>query len=453
MDMEEKLDTGVKIFYSVYILHMYIYVSGVLVFIINMPLSVTTDATYKSQALNNLKEKYPVFVIKQLVEKHGSPLAFLSLNTIENQYREFVKALPRVQHHYALKPLPYLDVIKRIRDIGGYFDLATSGEIDILNQVGDIDFSRCIHSHPYKKKSEVEYALKHGIETFVFDCKEELDKLIEFKEKMKLFMRIGFPNDEARLNLSSKFGVPKNESLGLLKYALENGFDVTGISFHVGSQMPSPAKHVEAIIFCHEIFDYAQTVFNHTIKTLDIGGGFPIDDNSKYMSIAEFCEPIKIVLDELFPFTRIVSEPGRSIAGPSITLVMSVMGQTMRENTPWYYMDDGIYGSYLGLWHDHGQYLMYSLKEFTGDLEKKKSVLAGPTCDCIDIINQNALMPDMNYGDIIICPNMGAYTVSTSTDFNLFPRAKIILIDEVLGNSVVQNQEHIIHKTWATLSQ
>ncbi len=66
------------------------------------------------------------------------------------------------------------------------------------------------------------------------------------------------------------------------------------------------------------------------------------------------------------------------------------MGRAQREGHWWYYLDDGLYGSYSGQLYDHAKYPVESLRE--GD-EKFPSVLAGPTCDSIDVIAENLMLP------------------------------------------------------------
>jgi len=44
----------------------------------------------------------------------------------------------------------------------------------------------------------------------------------------------------------------------------------------------------------------------------------------------------------------LISEPGRYISGPAMTLVTSVMGKSMRNGKVWYYLDDGYYGGFNG---------------------------------------------------------------------------------------------------------
>jgi len=103
------------------------------------------------------------------------------------------------------------------------------------------------------------------------------------------------------------------------------------------------------------------------------------------------------------------------------------MGQAEREGQIWYYLDDGIYGSFSGLMFDHTEYPLVTLKQ---DGELVPSVLSGPTCDSIDVIAENIMLPKLENGDLVIGRMMGAYTSATATDFNFFKRAQTIVINE-----------------------
>lgn len=66
-----------------------------------------------------------------------------------------------------------------LRDLGGSFDVATNGEIEILESCG-IDPKNCIHTHPIKKQSDILRALEFGITSFVVDNEHEIRKFIPF---------------------------------------------------------------------------------------------------------------------------------------------------------------------------------------------------------------------------------------------------------------------------------
>ena len=58
------------------------------------------------------------------------------------------------------------------------------------------------------------------------------------------------------------------------------------------------------------------------------------------------------------------------------------------------------------------------------------SVLAGPTCDSIDVIAESILLPKLQNDDLIISTMMGAYCSCTATDFNFFKRAEFVIVNE-----------------------
>jgi ornithine decarboxylase len=164
----------------------------------------------------------------------------------------------------------------------------------------------------------------------------------------------------------------------------------------------------------------------HTPGILDIGGGFPVDYMQSCMPIEEFCAPIRAALKELPPSMRIIAEPGRYIAAPAAVSVTSVMGRAQRGGRWWYYLDDGLYGSYSGQVYDHATYPVEALVPAG---KTYPSVLAGPTCDSIDVINEHLELPRLDVGDLVVGRAMGAYTWASASEFNFFPRATVLALD------------------------
>jgi len=50
--------------------------------------------------------------IKHLATRYGSPLFVIDAERVRRQYRRLAAALPGVDLHYALKPLPHASVIR-----------------------------------------------------------------------------------------------------------------------------------------------------------------------------------------------------------------------------------------------------------------------------------------------------------------------------------------------------
>jgi ornithine decarboxylase len=363
--------------------------------------------------------------IRGLAARFGSPLLVVDCEQVRRQYRALKAALPGVDLHYALKPLPHAAVVSCLRDEGAFFDLATTGEVELVKAQG-IAPERCIHTHPIKRDSDIRDALRFGVTTFVADNPDEIRKFVRYRKRAELLLRVSFRSPNAVVDLSKKFGCEAGAVLGLIEQARRLGIRVRGLSFHVGSQATDPAKYVEAIHACTNLIAEALLAGLPSLDVLDIGGGFPVAYNDAVMPIDEFCRPIRDALAKLPAHVRVIAEPGRFIAAPAAIAISSVMGKAKRDGRWWYYLDDGVYGSYSGQMYDHAKYPVSVLRE--GEL--LESVLAGPTCDSIDVIDDAILLPELDVGDLVVGRMMGAYTWASATDFNFFKRARVVVMNE-----------------------
>jgi ornithine decarboxylase len=369
--------------------------------------------------------------VRRLVATYGSPLLIVDCERVREQYKRLARALPGVDLHYALKPLPHPAVVRAVARLGGFLDLATTGEVQLITRLG-LDPARCIHTHPIKRDKDIRNALAAGVRMFVADNPDEVRKFRAYRKQAELLLRVSFRAPGAVSDLSRKFGCDPEGALELARLAVKLGITVRGFSFHVGSQAPVPLKHVEAIEACGALIRAARKEKLGRFDVLDIGGGFPIDYTQRVPDIGRFCAPIRKALQALPKNLRVIAEPGRYIAGPSAIGVASVMGRAEREGHWWYYLDDGLYGSWSGQLFDHASYPIESLKT-QGEL--LPSVLAGPTCDSIDVIAENLLLPKLKFGDLIIGRAMGAYTWASASEFNFFPRATVVSVNETPGDT------------------
>jgi ornithine decarboxylase len=362
--------------------------------------------------------------IRSLVAQHGTPLLIVDCDAVRRQYLALQRALPGVELYYALKPLPLAEVVAELNELGAHFDVATSGELRLIRTQG-VPPERCMHTHPIKSPAEIATALRYGIRRFVVDNPDELRKFTRHRKRVELLLRVSFRNPAAVVDLSRKFGCEPAAVPALLDMAADLGLSVRGLSFHVGSQVADPGKYVEAIAACRDLLSDA-TARGHTgLDCLDIGGGFPVAYRRDPLPIQRFCQPIRRALSRLPRNVRVVAEPGRFIAAPAGTGVAAVIGRAQREGRWWYYLDDGLYGSYSGQLYDHAHYPL----ECIGGLgPRHPSVIAGPTCDSIDVIREDLPLPELQIGDLVVGRMMGAYTAASASDFNFIPRARIVAV-------------------------
>ena len=362
--------------------------------------------------------------VRHLVARYGSPLFLIDAGRVRAQYERLAAALPGVDLFYAIKSLPHAGLVGTLRDAGACFDLATNGEVELVRRLG-IDPGRCIHTHPIKRDADIRTALSFGVKQFVIDNPDELRKFVKFRRRVSLLIRVSFRSADAVADLSRKFGCDPQAALELTALAAQLGIEVEGFSFHAGSQAGGPDRHVEAINVCRELMRGARQQ-GHALRTLDIGGGFPVDYLRPAMPIEDFCAPIRSALAGFdFP-VRIIAEPGRYISAPAAISVASVMGRALRDGRWWYYLDDGVYGSYSGRMFDHA---VYPIEALVPPGPMLPSVLAGPTCDSIDVIDDALELPKLDVGDLIVGRAMGAYTWASASEFNFFPRATVLALD------------------------
>jgi ornithine decarboxylase len=360
--------------------------------------------------------------VQKLAAIHGTPTLFLSESRLRESFRELQSALPGVTLYYAVKSNAESEIVSILKSEGSRFDVCTNGEIDIIKDTG-IGASQCIHTHPIKRESDLRYALDFGITVFVADNEDELRKFMPYKNKAEVLIRMSIQNPNCLVNLSHKFGVAPELTFDLIRKGADMGIRIKGICFHCGSQNQNSLKYIEALEYCRDICKKA-ALRGIKIEVIDIGGGFPIDYLTPVPPLAEFCAPINEYLERYFSNYRIVAEPGRVLSGPSMTLATRIIGKSLRNGIRWYYCDEGVYGSFSGKIYDHADYPMSIAKNG----ERFNSVLAGPTCDSVDIPYENIALPILEIGDLLVFESMGAYTTASASNFNGFEKAKIVVV-------------------------
>lgn len=363
--------------------------------------------------------------IQALAAQHGTPTLVLDCEVLRQQYQALQNALPDVAFFYAVKAFPHASIINTLDQCDSGFDIASTGETELLRSL-QINPRNTIHTHPIKKDRDIRDALRFGCTTFVVDNLDEVKKFRKYRHRVALLVRVSFRSADAVVDLSRKFGCSVDEVPSLLERAEDMGIRVKGLSFHVGSQSGKPDAHVHAINECTKVIAWWDKYCSIPLSILDIGGGFPVDYGDGVMPIDEFCAPIRAALAAFPRSIHIIAEPGRFIVAPAAMAIGQVVGKAERGGQMWYYLDDGVYNSYSGRIYDHARYPIRTLKEGV----TRPCVLAGPTCDSIDVIEENLELPELEIGDLVIGEVMGAYTAATATEFNSLPKSKIVVLNE-----------------------
>ena len=160
-----------------------------------------------------------------------------------------------------------------------------------------------------------------------------------------------------------------------------------------------------------------------------MGGGFPAPYRSDVLPLQEYCRYIADALETTFGDLdiRLLAEPGRGLCAEAVTLVSSVIGKSVRNGRPWYIIDEGLYGAFSGKLFDHADFQI--LSEASETRPRASCVVAGPTCDSNDIVSVDQELPDLEIGELILVPTMGAYTSVSACGFNGLEAAPLIEVD------------------------
>ncbi len=366
-------------------------------------------------------------VISMLAQQDKTPSFVLSKHAVIDQYTHLRAAMPAIEPHFAIKSCPMPELLEIFKSLSSYLDVASEGEIALLQQL-NYPPELLIHTHPHKTPRAMKVAYDYGIRTFVLDDLSEMEVMMPYKDSIRVLLRLGFSNDQAEVDLSYKFGLDPAQAVGAVECLLDEGFTVAGCSFHVGSQMHSPEPYSVALERTAQVYREVADTFNYTFTVLDIGGGFPAPYTEPVPEIEAFAAVINPLIEQHFSHVRVISEPGRYLSNPCVTLISKIISLTTRGDRRWIFADDGVYGSFADMFSGHSRYLVFSEKELHGTVDLQPYIVAGPTCDSVDIIDPEALLPEMSVGDIIIAPNMGAYSYALVSEFNSLPKPGVIVM-------------------------
>lgn len=393
---------------------------------INQNTKTLDNSLFEKYKVNLYGSDYDIYdIINDYLEDNQSEKAFylIDLGEITKSYTNWVNLLPDVKPYYAVKCNPNPILIEVLASLGANFDCASEAEIRLIIEATK-DPSRIIFANPCKMSSQIRYARSNDVDLMTYDCEEELYKIKLYHPYTKLILRLAVDDSKSMCKFNSKFGCKLDQVEELLLITKTLKLDVIGFSFHVGSGCSSTDSFYDAIKQCREATNIAKKL-DINITMIDIGGGFPgVDKNIKFENIAE---KVNSGINEFFgeelknKSIQFISEPGRFFSQKTHTLVLNVIGKKKaindkNENIIIYYLNDGVYNSFNCIFFDHCIPVILPFNERDGKLHKSK--IFGATCDSIDVIAEEILLPDLAVGEWVYVENFGAYTVAASSSFN-----------------------------------
>jgi len=262
---------------------------------------------------------------------------------------------------------------------------------------------------------DIEFAQERGIYMTVVDSREELKKLANCAWKGSSLIRIMVDDKGSKMPFSSKFGATFTQALDIYEEAQRLDQKISGISFHVGSGCQNPQQYYDAILTANSLLSKM-----HEATVIDIGGGF--DDGFSKAAFA-----IRKSRGHISSELEMIAEPGRFFAASSQDLFVKVIGKKPGINGFRYTIDESLYGQFSCIPFDQATPRWIRIRA-SGELPRRncKGVLYGRTCDALDLIAAGDF-EELEVGDYLWFPHMGAYTKANASEFNGFPEPEKIL--------------------------
>ncbi|XP_035788972.1 ornithine decarboxylase-like [Anopheles albimanus] len=367
------------------------------------------------------------------------PLHVIDLDDVVQKHINWLRIMPRITPFYAVKCNDDPAILATLARLGTGFDCATEPEIRTILELG-VEPERILFAHPIKSLPALAFARAHGIKRMTFDNECELEKVAKEYPDAELVLRIRHDDDRALIPLGRKFGCDaRGDGLRLMDRAQELGVKVIGVSFHVGCGSLDADSFYHAIESVRVVFDYAQSMFGVRLELVDIGGGFP-GDNDK--PIQPFADAVRKGLQEFFPNpeeVNVIAEPGRYYVGSAVTLLSTIQGKKVIYETEsgerdkieqiMYYINDGVFGTlfnWLSLRQINDLHRVVPLVMHKRRNEPSyRTTIWGPTCNSNDMACEDVDFPEHQIGDYILFDNLGAYGMTLATNFNGFPKAAV----------------------------
>ncbi len=364
-----------------------------------------------------------------LRDRHDDgPCLVVDLNVVRDNYLAFAKALPDTRVFYAVKANPAPEVLKLLAGLGSCFDTASVGEIEMALAAG-ASADRISFGNTIKKERDIARAHTLGISLYAVDCKAEVEKIARAAPGSRVFCRILCDCEGAEWPLSRKFGCEPGMAADVLEHAHRLGLVAYGVSFHVGSQQRNTGAWDRALAAASAVFRECGER-GIALSMVNLGGGFPTRYLKNVPAVKVYGTAIFRGLRKHFgnAIPETIIEPGRGMVGNAGVIeaeVVLVSKKSESDAVRWVYLDIGKFG---GLAETIDKSIRYPIRTPRDGGKVAPCVLAGPTCDSVDVLYEKEpyMLPvSLEIGDKVLIEGTGAYTATYSTvAFNGFPPLK-----------------------------
>ena len=390
--------------------------------------------------------------VSDLVEQYGSPLFVFSQTKIEklyhNLYNAFSSRYPDVQFGWSYKTNYLNEICKVFHNLGSIAEVVSEFEYQKARALG-IEGKDIIFNGPYKPYKDLKIAVQEGAKIHVDNLFElnDLEKIAdELGTKIKVAIRVNM--DTGIYPQWSRFGFnfENEEAYEAVKRMYDGGkLELNGIHSHIGTFMLDANAYKMATIKIMQLKERVENDFGSIIDYIDLGGGFASKSHLKgvYQSpdvtiptADDYAEAITNAIYEMNKsdkLPKLYLETGRALIDEAGYLLTSVHGyKRFPDGKKGYILNAGVNLLYTSTWYNFNIELD---KRYDG--ENEPSMLNGPLCMNIDIIEENIMLPALDRGTILTLSPVGAYNYTQAMQFIRY-RPAAVLIDKEGKSRVIK---------------
>jgi ornithine decarboxylase len=365
--------------------------------------------------------------IREFLKKRcdNGPCLVVDLDVVRENYLNFAKALPDTKVFYAVKANPAPEILRLLAELGCCFDVASVPETHAA-LAASAPPERISYGNTIKKETEIAAAFALGVTLFAVDCEAEVEKVACAAPGSRVICRILCDGAGAEWPLSRKFGCEPVYAADILEHAHKLGLVPHGVSFHVGSQQHNVEAWDRALASTAAVFR-ACAERGIALSIVNLGGGFPARYVRKTPKLESYGKAIFRSLRKHFGnnLPNTIVEPGRGLVGNAGMIeaeVVLIAKRSPEDEVRWVYLD---IGKFHGLAETIGESIRYPIRTSKDRDETVPCIIAGPTCDSVDVLYEKTPYPlpvSLAIGDKVIIEAAGAYTASySSVGFNGYP--------------------------------
>jgi diaminopimelate decarboxylase len=341
-----------------------------------------------------------------------------------------------------------LAVLQTFAQAGCGFDIVSAGELERVIAAGG-DPAKTVFSGVGKRRADMHRALEAGVLCFNVESEAELDVLSEVAVAAGRTARVSLrvnPDVDAGTHpyistglKGNKFGIAHESAVAAYRHAAAlPGLEVTGIDFHIGSQITQVAPYLDAL---DRMLDLVEAVEAHGIRVhhLDLGGGLGITytDESPPGADELVCRLIERIDARGHGHRTLMFEPGRSLVGNAGVLVTEVLYLKPGEVKNFCIVDAAM--------NDLVRPAMYEAwMAIEPCRQRAESALrwdvVGPVCESGDWLGRDrdlAVQP----GDHLAVLSAGAYGMVMASNYNSRPRAAEVMVEDGQATLVRERED------------